>query len=73
MKTKLEIVEEQIELQEELQSLGFNIVECGNCGTALIHKTGKDMIDCFCGHEMALSNCPDLYYNGMENNEEFNN
>lgn len=71
VKTKQEIVLEQIELQEQIQSAGFNIVECGNCGTVLLHKRGEDEIDCFCGHTMALSDCPDLYYSGMENNQEF--
>ena len=35
---QLEIVERQIELQEKIQNAGFNIVECGNCGTVLLHK-----------------------------------
>ena len=71
MKNKRQIVIQQIELQEEIHSLGFNIVECGNCGVVLIHKVGKHKIDCFCGHKMALSDCPDLYYSGIENNSEF--
>jgi len=72
MKTNLEIVENQIALQEEMQNLGLNVVECGSCGTALIHRTGEEEIECFCGCTMALSDCPDLYYSGMENNDEFN-
>ena len=72
MKTSFEIVERQIELQEKIQSAGFNIVECGHCGTVLLHEAGDESIDCFCGHNMALSDCPDLYYSGMENNAEFN-
>lgn len=72
MKTKRQIVEHQIYLQEKIQSLGFNIVECGHCGTVLLHECGDEEIDCFCGHTMALSDCPDLYYSGMETNQEFN-
>lgn len=72
MKTKYQIVTKQIKLQEKLQSAGFNIVSCGNCETVLIHELGKEKINCFCGHKMFLSNCPDLYYTGMENNLEFN-
>lgn len=72
MKTKRQIIVQQIELQEKIQSAGFNIVECGNCGVVLLHELGKDNIDCFCGNKMALSDCPDLYYDGMENNAEFN-
>ncbi len=65
------IVIGQIKLQEEIQRAGFNIVECGNCGTPLLHRVGEEKIDCFCG-TMSLSDCPDLYYNGIENNSEFN-
>jgi hypothetical protein len=71
MATSREIVLQQIDLQEKIQGLGFNIVECGNCGTVLLHETGKEKIECFCS-TMALSDCPDLYYSGIENNEEFN-
>ena len=70
MKTKKEIVERQIELQEQMQRAGLNVVECGNCGTVLLHETGDEDIDCFCGTRN-LSDCPDLYYSGIENNEEF--
>lgn len=71
MKTKRQIAENQILLQEKIQSAGFNIVECGNCGTVLLHECGNEHIECFCGNEMALSDCPDLYYSGLENNVEF--
>jgi hypothetical protein len=69
--TKREVVLNQIHLQEKLQQAGFNIVECGNCGTVLIHKTGDETTHCFCGEEMDLCDCSDLYYSGMENNKEF--
>ena len=72
MKTNREIVEKQIELQERIQSFGFNIIECGNCGTVLLHERGDENIDCFCGRTMDLQDCPDLYYSGIENNTEFN-
>jgi hypothetical protein len=72
MKTKKQIVEKQIELQKKIQKAGFNIVECGSCGTVLLHEIGEEEIDCFCGETMALSDCPDLYYSGIENNAEFN-
>ena len=70
MKTKIQIVEEQIELQNKIQSIGFNIVECGSCGTVLLHKCGDEKINCFCG-EQDLSDCPDYWYTGMETNVEF--
>ena len=72
MKTKREICEEQIALQEELQCLGYNIIQCCNCGTVLIHRTEQETIDCFCGETLDLSDCEDLFYDGMENNAEFN-
>ena len=46
---------------------------CGNCGSILLHEMADETIECLCGHEMDLSDCPDLFYSGMENNEEFNN
>lgn len=71
MKTNRQIVEHQIKIQEKIQSAGFNIVECGNCGTVLLHEVGDEKIECFCD-TMDLSDCPDLFYSGMEENEEFN-
>jgi hypothetical protein len=69
---KRDIAIRQIELQEKIQASGINIVTCGNCGNALLHEITDETIDCFCGLTMDLSDCPDLYYNGMENNNEFN-
>jgi hypothetical protein len=71
MKTKREIVIKQIELQEAIQSAGINIVECGSCGTVLLHERNDEEIDCFCGETMDLSDCSDLYYTGIENNAEY--
>ncbi len=73
MTSNRQIIEHQIRLQEKIQSVGFNVVECGNCETVLLHELGDEKIDCFCGSRMDLSDCPDLFYSGMENNEEFNN
>lgn len=57
---------EQVKLQLEMQSKGLNIVSCGNCGTTLIHRMGAEHIVCHdCGEHMSLSDCPDLYYEGM--------
>lgn len=63
---KKQVILHQIKLQEKLQSSGFNVVECGNCGTVLLHELGDESIHCFCG-EMELSNCPDLFHSGQEN------
>ena len=72
MKTSREIAEEQIRLQEQIQSAGFNVVSCGRCGCVLIHKECETEIECFCGR-IDLSDCSDLWYEGLQNNKEFNN
>lgn len=69
--TKKEIAKNQIELQLKMQSAGFNIVTCGSCGTILIHEVGDEHINCFCGLKMALCDCPDFWYEGLELSEEF--
>jgi Zn-finger protein len=64
-----QIAIEQIKLQQKIkQATGINIVSCGNCGTTLLHEKNATEIKCFCGINMNLSYCPDLYYSGMENN-----
>ena len=72
MKTKRELAIEQIRLQEKIQSAGFNIVTCGNCGSILLHELEEETIKCFCGREMDLSDCPDYWYSGCEDTKEFN-
>lgn len=65
-------IELQITLQNELQKLGFNVVTCGNCGSVLIHKTSENTIDCICGEEMEICDCPDYWYEGCQDGVEFN-
>lgn len=74
MKSKRELAKEQISMMHEIQSAGFNMVTCGNCGTLLIHRTDdKEDIDCFgCQEVMAKSDCPDYWYTGCEESAEFN-
>ena len=72
MKTKREIAENQIGIQEKMQSAGFNVVTCGNCGSILLHEIGDETIECFCGSEMSLSDCPDYWYEGCQDSAEFN-
>jgi hypothetical protein len=73
MKSKREIVLNQIELQSKMQSKGLNLVTCGNCDSVLIHEVNQATIDCFCGNNVHLLDCPDLYYSGLENCKEFEN
>lgn len=69
MKTKRDLVINQLELvQEVISKTNINIVTCGNCGSVILHKLEDDTITCYdCKSEMYLSDCPDLFYSGMEN------
>ena len=71
-KTKRDKIISQIRIQEKIQSAGFNIVECGHCGSILLHECGDELIECvYCDKTLSLSDCPDYLYSGMENNQEF--
>lgn len=73
MRTKKEIVKEQVQIQHEMQMAGFNVITCGHCGSILLHRTPKEPfeIDCLCGRTMDLSDCPDYWYEGAELSAEF--
>lgn len=75
MKTKKQIALEQIQIQSDMQAAGFNIVTCGSCGSILLHLirgiNESNLIDCFCGQTMSLSDCPDYWYEGLELSKEF--
>jgi len=69
MKTKRELVISQLELMDEIRAkANINIVTCGNCGSVILHETDLEgTITCYdCKSEMDLSDCPDLFYHGME-------
>ena len=71
--TKRELAEKQIELQERVIALAnINIVTCGHCGSVLLHELNDELIECAsCKHELDQSDCPDLWYEGCQNNSEF--
>jgi hypothetical protein len=71
--TKRQLAEKQIELQERVQALAnINIVTCGHCGSVLLHERNDELITCACcKHELDQSDCPDLWYEGCQNNAEF--
>ena len=73
MKTKRELAEKQIELQNRVIALAnINIVTCGHCGSVLLHERNDELIECACcKHELDQSDCPDLWYEGCQNNSEF--
>jgi hypothetical protein len=71
--TKRELAEKQIELQGRVIALAnVNIVTCGHCGCVLLHELNDELIECAsCKHELAQCDCPDLWYEGCQNNSEF--
>jgi hypothetical protein len=75
MATKRKLAKKQIELMKKIQKeSGVNIVECGNCGTILLHEIdlNVDTVECFgCKEEMAKCDCPDYWYENCQNNAEF--
>jgi DNA-directed RNA polymerase subunit RPC12/RpoP len=82
MKTIREKVLEQIDLQEELQRVaGINIVNCGSCGSTLLHRIVPMAMDTpieeyditcpYCNFTSEPCDFPDFLYSGMENSAEF--
>ena len=73
MKTKRQLAEKQIELQNRVIALAnINIVTCGHCGSVLLHELNDKPIECACcKHELDQCDCPDLWYEGCQNNSEF--
>ena len=73
MATKRQLAEKQIELQNRVIALAnINIVTCGNCGSVLLHELNDKPIECAsCKHELDQCDCPDLWYEGCQDNSEF--
>ena len=73
MKTKRELAEQQIALQNRVNAVAnINIVTCGNCGSVLLHEQNDKPITCACCKaELDQCDCPDLWYEGCQNNGEF--
>ena len=70
MCNKRETVIQQLELMR--QKAGINIVTCGHCGSVILHEQKpigvEQTINCYdCGEDMDTTDCPDLFYTGMEN------
>lgn len=64
MKTKKELILEQVRLQK---NANINTVSCGNCGAAFHHERDAEEVQCFsCEEIMDPCDCPDLFYRGME-------
>ena len=73
VKEKGDLIVKQIELQNKIQSLGINLVSCGDCGSVFFHECDdSDTVECpFCYTKMAKSDCPDYFYEGLELSGEF--
>ena len=72
-KEKRNLITKQIEFQNKIQSLGINLVSCGSCGSIFFHECNEEEnVECpFCYTDMAKSDCPDYFYNGLELSGEF--
>ena len=59
---------QQLEVIEQMQSEGFNVCTCGNCGGVILYNKEMkeaDAVDCpHCEKPMAYSDNPDYYYEG---------
>ena len=71
---KLKALEEQIDLQQEMQSHNLNLVECCTCGTTFIHRSldiscldeESGVVICWgCANEVSPEDCTDFFYDGM--------
>lgn len=69
-------IDEQIEFQESIQSIGLNLVSCSSCDGVFFHKNTpltNTLICPFCKTESDPCDCSDFYYEGMwEQTEELN-
>ena len=55
----------QLEMLEEIQELGYNIVSCGECGVVQIIeiRESEDLHTCYdCGFQSEGCHFPDLIY-----------
>ena len=55
----------QLEILENMQQSGFNVVLCCNCGCTLLHETENRSIWCpYCNRESDSSQFPDYHEQG---------
>lgn len=74
MKSKRNLFIDQLALTSLIRTMAkVNIVTCGHCASVLLHKLDLEgTITCYdCKREMDLSDCPDLFYEGAEDSEVF--
>jgi hypothetical protein len=72
MQNRQKKIKQQVDLQLQMQSVGFNLVTCGHCGSPFLHETRVNELKCpFCDFESDTSDFPDYFYEGMELSGEF--
>ena len=81
MMTKQEAIQLQVSLQEQIQKSGVNLIECSGCNAVVFHRTATtqewqngipETAQCpHCDTVNFAEDCPDVYYDGMQNNREF--
>ena len=54
---------EQVKLLEELQEIGYNIINCNMCSAVNIVEKNKETFKCYdCSEIQEHHDCPDLFY-----------
>lgn len=62
---KQRLVDQQVSLASDLISAGINLVTCGHCGCALLHKVDAEVVECpECETTQDPCDCPDLWFKG---------
>lgn len=72
-KTREQKVLDQVEIFNQINQADFNIVNCGHCGSVVLHVIDdSEEIECpYCDRIMDKSDCPDFLYEGVELSGEF--
>ena len=64
-------IDDQVQIIERMQSIGFNVVTCGHCGDVILYNDKMkraELVSCpHCEAENDYSDNPDLFYEGMPN------
>ena len=52
--------------QQEIQGAGFNLVDCGSCGSTFLHRTSHEELECpFCDYRSEPCDFPDHFHKGF--------
>tara|TARA_B100002019_G_scaffold135160_1_gene116434 strand:- start:247 stop:486 length:240 start_codon:yes stop_codon:yes gene_type:complete len=73
---KRELLAKQTDLVHQMNEAGVHLVDCGNCGSVMIHELSDEPQDItcpFCGFTSECCDFPDHFYEGFEQSAEFDN